>query len=254
MFAILGLNGAGKSTLINILSGLTLKNSGSVKINGYDIDKKRKEASCQIGVVPQEINFDPFLGPSFTNQEIRTVLKQRKINSVILRFFNVCSAFSKPCIGELHNPETHLIPTIIYKAIYNKKVYIYGNNFPTKDGTCIRDYIHIKDICLAIEKSIKLLGDKKNSTILNIGNHKGLSNQEIINYVKKNVKKKINLNYVNRRKGDVVSLVCNSEKAKNLLSWRAKNSNLQTIVRDEIKWIKKINKLKIKRKFKNYNI
>jgi len=182
------------------------------------------------------------------------IIKKRKINSVIFRFFNVCSAFSKPCIGELHNPETHLIPTIIYKAIYNKKVYIYGNNFPTKDGTCIRDYIHIKDICLAIEKSIKLLGDKKNSTILNIGNHKGLSNQEIINYVKKNVKKKINLNYVNRRKGDVVSLVCNSEKAKNLLSWRAKNSNLQTIVRDEIKWIKKINKLKIKRKFKNYNI
>ena len=63
LFAILGLNGAGKSTLINILSGLTLKNSGSVKINGYDIDKKRKEASCQIGVVPQEINFDPFFTP-----------------------------------------------------------------------------------------------------------------------------------------------------------------------------------------------
>ena len=63
MFAILGLNGAGKSTLINILSGLTLKNSGSVKINGYDIDTNRKEASCQIGVVPQEINFDPFFTP-----------------------------------------------------------------------------------------------------------------------------------------------------------------------------------------------
>ena len=64
---------------------------------------------------------------------------------------------------------------------------------------------------------------------MKIGNHKGLSNQEIINYVKKNVKKKINLNYVNRRKGDVVSLVCNSEKAKNLLSWRAKNSNLSSL-------------------------
>jgi len=63
LFAILGLNGAGKSTLINILGGLTKKNSGSVQINGYDIDKNRKEASCQIGIVPQEINFDPFFTP-----------------------------------------------------------------------------------------------------------------------------------------------------------------------------------------------
>ena len=63
MFAILGLNGAGKSTLINILGGLTIKNSGLVEINGYDIDKNRKEASCQIGIVPQEINFDPFFTP-----------------------------------------------------------------------------------------------------------------------------------------------------------------------------------------------
>ena len=91
----------------------------------------------------------------------KNILKQKKINSVILRFFNVCSALKKPCIGELHNPETHLIPTIVYKAIYNKRIYIYGNDFPTPDGTCIRDYIHIKDICAAIEKSVKFLLNKK---------------------------------------------------------------------------------------------
>ena len=86
----------------------------------------------------------------------KNILKQKEIKSVILRFFNVCSALKKPCIGELHNPETHLIPTIVYKAIYNKRIYIYGNDFPTPDGTCIRDYIHIKDICSAIEKSVKI--------------------------------------------------------------------------------------------------
>ena len=121
----------------------------------------------------------------------KNIVKQKEIKSVILRFFNVCSALKKPCIGELHNPETHLIPTIVYKAIYNKRIYIYGDDFPTPDGTCIRDYIHIKDICAAIEKSVKFLLNKKKSNIFNIGNYKGLSNQEIVNYIKKKLKKKL---------------------------------------------------------------
>ena len=182
----------------------------------------------------------------------KNILKQKKIKSVILRFFNVCSALKKPCIGELHNPETHLIPTIVYKAIYNKKIYIYGDDFPTPDGTCIRDYIHIKDICSAIEKSVKFLLNKKKSKIFNIGNYKGLSNQEIVNYIKKNIKKKINIKYVNRTKGDISRLVCNSNKARRLLSWKAKNSNLTKIIHDEINWVKKLNKLGIERRFKNY--
>ena len=182
----------------------------------------------------------------------KNILKQKEIKSVILRFFNVCSALKKPCIGELHNPETHLIPTIVYKAIYNKKIYIYGNDFPTPDGTCIRDYIHIKDICSAIEKSMIYLLKKKNSTIFNIGNYKGLSNQEIVNYAKKNIKKKINIKYVNRRKGDISRLVCNSDKAKRSLSWVAKKSNLREIVYDEINWIRKLNRLGLERTFKNY--
>ena len=182
----------------------------------------------------------------------KNIHKQKNIKSVILRFFNVCSALKKPCIGELHNPETHLIPTIIYKALYNKRIYIYGNDFPTSDGTCIRDYIHIKDICSAIEKSIKFLQNKKKSKIFNIGNHRGLSNQEIINYINKNMKKKIAIKYVNRRKGDLSRLICNSNSARKSLSWVAKNSNLKTIVHDEINWIKKLHRLGVDRRFKNY--
>ncbi len=115
----------------------------------------------------------------------KNIKKQKNINSVILRFFNVCSALDRPIIGELHNPETHLIPTISYKAMFNKKIYIYGNDFPTHDGTCIRDYIHIKDICSAIQKSAKYLLENKKSTILNVGNKKGLSNNQIVNFTKK---------------------------------------------------------------------
>ena len=180
------------------------------------------------------------------------IQKQKNIKSVVLRFFNVCSALNKPVIGEFHNPETHLIPTVVYKAIYNKKIFIYGNDFSTPDGTCIRDYIHIKDICAAIEKSIKYLTGNKKSMIFNIGNNKGLSNKEIINYIKKFVNAKINLEYVNRRKGDVSRLVCNSNKIKKKLNWSAKNSNIKKIINDEIKWVKKLKRMNLNRKFKNY--
>ena len=182
----------------------------------------------------------------------RKIKNQKKINSIILRFFNVCSALRKPIIGEFHNPETHLIPTVVYKAIYNKKIYIYGNDFPTPDGTCIRDYIHIIDICSAIEKSTKYLLSNNESIIFNIGSHKGLSNNEIVNYVKKVVRKKINLSYVNRRKGDVSRLICNSNNIYKTLNWRAKNSNLKKIITNEMYWIKKFTKKGLSRSFKNY--
>ena len=182
----------------------------------------------------------------------RKIQNEKNLKFVILRFFNVCSALDHPIIGELHNPETHLIPTIVYKAMYNKKIYIYGNDFNTFDGTCIRDYIHIKDICLAIEKSINYSFKNNRSNIFNIGNYKGLSNKEIINYVRKKINNNLNLKYVDRRKGDVSKLICNSNKAKKLLKWKANSSNIKKIINDEIKWILKINKMGLNRKFKNY--
>jgi UDP-glucose 4-epimerase len=182
----------------------------------------------------------------------KKIKSQKNIKFVILRFFNVCSALDKPIIGEFHNPETHLIPTIVYKALYNMKIYIYGKDFKTFDGTCIRDYIHIKDICSAIEKSTKFLLTKNKSNIFNIGSHKGLSNNEIIHYLKKIVRKKIDLSYVNRRKGDVSRLICNSNHIYKSLNWRAKNSNLKKIIANEILWIKKFRNKGLSRTFKNY--
>ena len=127
------------------------------------------------------------------------IQKNKSLKSIILRFFNVCSALDRPVLGEFHNPETHLVPTIVYKAIYNKKIYIYGKDFNTFDGTCIRDYIHIKDICSAIEKSIEYLFNYNKSNLFNIGNNNGLSNREIVNYVKEKLKD-LNLKYVQKRK------------------------------------------------------
>ena len=105
-----------------------------------------------------------------TKLQCEKIIRDSKINSIILRFFNVCSSLNinNKIVGEFHNPETHLIPTIVYKNLLKKKFFIYGKNYNTIDGTCIRDYVHISDICNAIDRSVTYLfkSHKKFQTIL----------------------------------------------------------------------------------------
>ena len=153
-------------------------------------------------------------------------------------------------IGEFHNPETHLIPVSVTKALKNRTINIFGNNYPTKDGTCIRDYIHIKDICLAIKNSENYLKNEKlKSLILNIGNGKGISNNQILLNLKKILKKNIKIKYLERRSGDQSFLVCNIKNAKKLIKWTPKNSRISKILKDEIKWANFLIKKKINRNF-----
>ena len=182
------------------------------------------------------------------------IIKNSQLNSVILRFFNVCSALTKPrLIGEFHNPETHLIPTLTYKNLYTKKIYIYGNDYNTHDGTCIRDYVHIHDICNAISKSTQIFsGQKKIKEVINIGGSNKLTNLQIMQKIESITKKKSNYSFVKRRKGDVSSLVCSIDKAKKLLKWKPVKSNIKIIIKDEINWIKKLSTEKKRRIFKNY--
>jgi UDP-glucose 4-epimerase len=190
-----------------------------------------------------------------TKYQCERLIKNSNLNSIILRFFNVCSSMKikKRIIGELHDPETHLIPTVVYKCLFNKKIYIYGNNYKTKDGTCERDYIHIKDICSALKKSvIKIFSSRKIFEIINIGSSSNISNLEIIDNVKKITKMAISYKIANNRKGDIDKLSCSSVKAKKLLSWYPVDSNVNKIIKDEILWVKFLKKNKIKRRFKNY--
>ena len=182
------------------------------------------------------------------------MLIKSKMNIIILRFFNVCSALNNPkLIGEFHNPETHLIPTATYKNLFKKKIYLYGDNYKTNDGTCIRDYVHIKDICSSIEKSIKYLISKNNtSEIINIGGSNKLTNLEIIKKIESITKLKSNINIVKRRSGDVSELRCSVKKAKNLLKWKPQRSNINKIIKDEIQWIQNLIIKRKKRIFKNY--
>ena len=190
-----------------------------------------------------------------TKYECEKLIKNSGINSIILRFFNVCSSMrvKNNIIGELHNPETHLIPTVVYKCIFKQKIFIYGDKYKTKDGTCERDYIHIKDICSAIKKSIvKIFKSKKIFEIINIGSSSNITNFDIVKKVKKITKLDIVYKIANNRKGDIDKLSCSSKKAKSLLKWRPVNSNIDKIIKDEILWVNFLKKNKIKRRFKNY--
>ena len=180
----------------------------------------------------------------------KLIQKNKKINHIILRFFNVAGCIENPLTGEFHNPETHLIPISVYRAISKKKLNIFGNDYLTKDGTCVRDYVHIKDICSAIKSSIKYL-NKKKSDILNIGNGEGVSNRDVILSLNNYFGYKILINYLKKRKGDQPILVCDIRKAKKILNWKPKNSFIKKILLDEIKWAKYLKKKNIKRRFLN---
>jgi UDP-glucose 4-epimerase len=180
---------------------------------------------------------------------IQKLLDKKNKNFLIFRFFNVCSSQMSLKIGEMHNPETHYIPILAKKFKQNKKIYIYGNNFKTKDKTCIRDYIHIADILKAFLLGIKYLRKNKKSEIINLGSAKGYSNLEIFNrfkYLANNKFKKVH--FKKKRPGDIDKLVCDSKKAYRILKWKSMNSNLSKIIKDEIKWLRFVEKNKIYRK------
>jgi len=166
----------------------------------------------------------------------------------ILRFFNVCGADKKNLIGEYHSPETHLLPIIVNNILKKKIIYIYGDNYPTKDGTCVRDYVHVKDIVSGITKSIDYLNNN-NSTIFNLGTESGLTVLELINFCNKKLKANILVKIKKKRFGDEAKLVCKFNKAKKLLKWKPKYSSIDKIVNDEIYWSHYLSSKKYYRKF-----
>ena len=178
----------------------------------------------------------------------KEIINNKKINFIILRFFNVAGSINKSSIGEFHEPETHLIPVSVFRALNNNSINIFGSNYKTVDGTCVRDYVHVKDICSAIKKSIYYL-KKNRSLIINIGSGGGTSNKKVISTLSKIIKKKIKTVFLNKRKGDQPILVCNIDKAKKSLNWEPKFSKINNIIKDEINWSKFLIKNKLIRKY-----
>lgn len=159
-----------------------------------------------------------------------------KLHYVALRYFNACGAGNNCQLGEDHRPESHLIPLAIFAAMGKAdSIKIYGTDYPTKDGTCIRDYIHIEDLCKAHLLALEKL-DKQAEMTYNLGLGTGYCVREVIDTVKKVSGKNFKVVETNRRPGDPPALVCDSTKAKNELGWQPKWTNLEKIVESAWKW------------------
>ncbi|ADQ04318.1 UDP-glucose 4-epimerase [Caldicellulosiruptor owensensis OL] len=156
---------------------------------------------------------------------------------VSLRYFNVAGSHPDGIIGEDHNPETHLIPIVLQTALgIREKVIVYGNDYNTKDGTCIRDYIHVIDLCDAHLRALEYLEKNNKSEIFNLGNGMGFSVMEVIEKASEVVGKKIPYEIGPRRAGDPSVLVASSQKAQEILGWQQKYNSLETIISTAWKW------------------
>jgi UDP-glucose 4-epimerase len=159
------------------------------------------------------------------------------IKHVNLRYFNAAGADPEGDIGERHNPETHLIPLTIYAALgINENVKIFGADYSTRDGTCIRDYIHVMDLADAHIKAMEYLRITGESDSFNLGNGSGYSVREIIETVKRISKRDLKVIEAERREGDPPVLVGSSRKAMEILGWRAQYADIETIVETAYRW------------------
>lgn len=166
--------------------------------------------------------------------------RAHNINFVSLRYFNACGAHVSGEIGEDHAVETHLIPLIL-QVPNNKRehIYIFGDDYNTKDGTCIRDYIHVTDLAQAHILAVKYLRNGGNSDIFNLGNGIGFSVKEVIETARKVTGHPIPAQISPRRAGDPAKLIASSEKARKILGWKPEHAELEEIIATAWNWHKK---------------
>lgn len=159
---------------------------------------------------------------------------------VSLRYFNAAGASKDASIGEEHTTETHLIPLILQVPLGKReKIYVFGDDYPTKDGSAIRDYIHVIDLADAHYKAYKYLLDGNKSEIFNLGTGNGYSVLEVIKEAENVTGLDINKEISGRRAGDPAILVASNEKAKEILKWEPIHSSLNEILTDAWNYHKK---------------
>lgn len=159
------------------------------------------------------------------------------IKYVALRYFNAAGAHESGLIGEDHRPESHLVPLILQTAQGKRdEITVFGNDYPTPDGTCIRDYIHVSDLADAHVLAVKYMRAGGDSDVFNLGNGQGFSVLEVIQTAEQVTGRAINSVIRERRAGDPAILIASADKAKQVLGWQPKRDRLEQIVESAWRW------------------
>jgi UDP-glucose 4-epimerase len=228
-------NVSGTESILNLCLFLNIKKvifSSTASVYGFTGNKKIKETSYISPINPY--------GKSKLKAEniLKNYSFKYNIDVITFRFFNACGGDIYSRIGELHNPETHLIPLLMQHILKEKKekFNIYGNKFNTNDGYAIRDYLHVLDICKAVDLGVKWLKNNNGYQTINLGSGKATSVIEVTKSFQKYFNKKINIIIKNKRNGEPDFLLANIEKANILLDWHPTQSSLEKIIDDTYKW------------------
>jgi UDP-glucose 4-epimerase len=221
----------------NVLDGLSLLHG----VLDSDVRKFVFSPSCAVYGVPTKVPITEDLPRSPVNpygvtklifeQALESYGPAYGLNYICLRYFNAAGADESGTIGEMHNPETHLIPSA-FEAIRGERpaLEIYGDNYPTPDGTCVRDYIDVNDLAEAHVQGLEYLAGG-NSTALNLGTGRGNSVREVLSMIKHVTGREVPSRMAPPRPGDPPELVADPARAERLLNWRAKRSLEETVTR-----------------------
>jgi UDP-glucose 4-epimerase len=162
------------------------------------------------------------------------------LRAVALRYFNAAGAEAEAGIGESHSPETHLIPRLLRRAAgEDLEVRIFGDDYPTADGTCIRDYIHVSDLCRAHLQALDYLGTQQGFHAFNLGNGQGYSVRQVVAAVERVIGRSLGIAAAARRPGDPARLVASAAKARAELGWQPQQTALEQIVESAWRWHQK---------------
>ncbi|MFC1669846.1 UDP-glucose 4-epimerase GalE [Spirochaetota bacterium] len=232
------------NNVVNTLNLLNLMNACNIKNFIFS-------SSCATYGTPEKIPIpedhpqnpiNPYgRGKLMVEQILDDYSRAYNMKYVSLRYFNAAGADPDIETGEWHDPETHLIPLILDTAIGKRdSISVFGTDYNTKDGTCIRDYIHVTDLAQAHILALEHLTGGGNSEIFNLGNGNGHSVMEVIETAKKITGKQIDVINTERREGDPPELIGSSMKAKTMLGWKPIHDSLETIIETAWQWHRKL--------------